>query len=114
MNGDSYGISKDTWQKVIVEFEKVSTLKEVILYGSRAKGNYKNGSDIDLCLKGDQVELSDMYQLQLSLDELYLPYTFDVTIYSKISNPDLINHIDRVGKTLYNSADIKLSANSAY
>lgn len=71
------------------------------IYGSRAKGNYKNGSDIDLTLKGNHLNLSLLNQIANELDDLMLPYTFDLSIYSHISNEALIEHIDRVGKLFY-------------
>jgi predicted nucleotidyltransferase len=97
----AYGISLETWDRITMVFRKSPSIDQVILYGSRAKGNFRNGSDIDLCLLGNQVSLSDMYQLETALDDLMLPFTFDVSIYSKITNKDLIEHIDRIGKVVY-------------
>jgi predicted nucleotidyltransferase len=72
-------------------------LEKVILYGSRAKGNYKDGSDIDITLLGKQLTLKTVCALEEALDELYLPYTFDISIFTQIDNDDLIKHILRVG-----------------
>jgi predicted nucleotidyltransferase len=99
---EAFGISMDIWDRITKVLRKSPRIDQVILYGSRAKGNFRNGSDIDLCLLGNQISLSDMYQLETALDDLMLPYTFDVSIYSKITNKDLIAHIDRVGKVVYN------------
>lgn len=98
---EAFGISMNIWGRIANVFRKSPRIDQVILYGSRAKGNYKKGSDIDLCLVGNQIALSDMYKLENALDDLLLPYTFDVSIYSKIANNDLIAHIDRVGKVVY-------------
>jgi restriction endonuclease S subunit len=84
----------------------------VILYGSRAKGNYKDGSDIDITLLGKQLTLKTVYALEEALDELYLPYTFDISIFTQIDNDDLIKHILRVGKTFYFKENGKLKTES--
>lgn len=76
-------------------------IEEVIIYGSRAKGNYRKGSDIDLTLKGDSLTLSTILKLENEIDELLLPYKFDLSIYHQIDNQDLIEHIERVGKIFY-------------
>ena len=76
-------------------------IDEAILYGSRAKGNFKNGSDIDITLVGNDLNLSTINKIELELDDLLLPYTFDISIYHRISNPQLTDHIDRIGKIFY-------------
>ena len=77
-----------------------SLVERVILFGSRAKGNYRDGSDIDLCLYGN-ISLGQIYILQDLLDDLMLPYKFDLIVYNTINNPELIEHIERVGVALY-------------
>lgn len=78
-------------------FAQYPQIQRVLLYGSRAKGNYKPASDIDLALIGDDLHLSDLTSLAFALDDLLLPYKFDLTLYARIPNPDLREHIDRVG-----------------
>ncbi len=71
---------------------------EVILFGSRAQGNYRAGSDIDLALKStDIINFSELAHMQNQLDSLMLPYKIDLVIYNNIQNQALIQHIDRVG-----------------
>ncbi len=83
-------------------FANFQHIEKVILYGSRAIGNYRSGSDIDITLQGDDISLNNtVYLLMDELDELYLPYTFDVSIYGRIKNRDLLEHIARVGKVLF-------------
>ncbi len=81
-------------------FAQYPEIHHVILYGSRAKGNYRPGSDIDLAIKGD-LDYSSLLKLENELDDLLLPYKIDLSLYHKISNPDLIDHINRVGKVFY-------------
>ena len=96
-----YGLENsviDAIQKVLLGFPEV---EEAILYGSRAKGNYKNGSDIDITFKGENISLTVLNSIVNQLDDLLLPYTFDLSINNQISNPDLIEHINRVGLIFY-------------
>ena len=85
-------------QNVIAHFPEI---EEVILYGSRANGNYTPGSDIDLTFTGEKLNLSIINKLSLLLDDLYLPYTFDLSVFSQIDNAALIEHIHRVGIVFY-------------
>jgi predicted nucleotidyltransferase len=96
-----YGLTEDTTKKIQAIFIAFAQIDEVILYGSRAKGNYKQGSNIDLTLKGKNLNLSILNKISLQLDDLYLPYTFDLSIYEHIDNPELIDHINRVGIEFY-------------
>ena len=88
-------------QKVFSDFPEIGL---VIIYGSRAKGNYKKGSDIDFTLKaaeGVDLDLTLQFQVENALDELMLPYLFDISIMDNIDNPNLIDHINRVGQVFY-------------
>jgi len=71
------------------------------LYGSRAKGNYKVGSDIDLTMQGDGLNFSLLSTIADELDQLPLPYQFDLSIFNNINSPDLVDHIERVGVLFY-------------
>ncbi|MEI6790058.1 MAG: nucleotidyltransferase domain-containing protein [Myxococcaceae bacterium] len=81
-------------KQVLSAFPEIESVK---IYGSRAKGNYRNGSDIDLALIGDQVSLQTVLRLATQLDDLDLPYEFDLCVYHQINNLDFKDHIDRVG-----------------
>ncbi|BBO80288.1 nucleotidyltransferase domain-containing protein [Desulfosarcina ovata] len=98
------GLSTACVDKIIRIFERYDDIETVVLYGSRAKGNYKLGSDIDLTLKGKGLNLSILNKISLELDDLLLPYTFDLSLYDHIKQPDLIDHIQRVGKVFYTKA----------
>jgi predicted nucleotidyltransferase len=82
-------------------FGQYPQIERVILYGSRAKGNYKIGSDIDLTLVGTHIDLTTQFKIENLLDDLLLPYTIDLSILSQIGNPDLIDHINRIGQVFY-------------
>ncbi len=96
-----YGIKQNTWDRILESFSRHDKIEKVVLYGSRAKGNYKSGSDIDLTLIGKNLNLEDVHKLYLELDELCLPYGFDLSIFERIENTDLIDHINRVGIIIY-------------
>lgn len=99
-----YGIYDSTINIIDSIFQKYPGIKQVILYGSRAKGNYKNGSDIDLTLKvDDSFTHDDLLKISNDFDDSNIPYFVDVSIYENLSNPDLKAHIDRVGKVLFPS-----------
>jgi predicted nucleotidyltransferase len=82
-----------------------SAVEEAVVYGSRAKGTYRPGSDIDLVLKGYSLSLKDLNPICLALDDLLLPYTFDVSIYERLNDQNLLDHIQRVGRTIYKRVD---------
>lgn len=96
-----FGLKENSIEQMISVFKKYAELEQVILYGSRAKGNFKNGSDIDLTLVGEQLNLKLTNKIENELDDLMLPYTFDVSIYNYINNSNLLEHIKRVGKVFY-------------
>lgn len=96
-----YGLTQKTLEKIIKMFKKFPEIEQCVLYGSRAIGNFKNGSDIDIVLKGEKLNLSILNRIELMLDDLLLPYTFDLSAIQYINNPDLIEHINRIGKILY-------------
>jgi len=98
---NQYGLSGETIDGIRKVFQNFSELKEVVLYGSRAMGNYRNGSDIDIALKGKELNLHLLNRISLELDDLMLPYTFDISIYDHIDSEELIDHIVRRGVVLY-------------
>ncbi|MDR1625490.1 MAG: nucleotidyltransferase domain-containing protein [Spirochaetia bacterium] len=97
-----YGLSDRSLATLASIFGKYPGLRQAILYGSRAKGTYRSGSDIDLALKTDDTfTRGDLLRIAGDFEDSDLPYCVDVCLYSKLSNPDLRAHIDRAGKLLY-------------
>ena len=81
-----YGLSEQTLQKIRDVFNQYSQVEEVVLYGSRARGDYKNGSDIDLTLRGgDALTHTILSKIANDLDDQLLPYTIDLSIFKNIS-----------------------------
>jgi predicted nucleotidyltransferase len=104
-----FGLDKNVIEQIKNVFDEFPQIEEVLLYGSRAKGNYKPGSDIDLSLKGENLNHNLVNSVSLKLDELFLPYIFDISIFKQISNEDLIEHINRYGKVFFEKDKIKVS-----
>ncbi len=99
-----YGLKEKDIQKINGVFMKYPHIEKAILYGSRAKGSFRNGSDIDLTLLGEGLTLSVLFAIENDLDDLLLPYKIDLSILQKIGNPDLVAHIERVGLEFYQKA----------
>ena len=100
----NFGLEENEIEKIRAVFKKYSTVDKVTLYGSRAIGKNKPGSDIDLTLTG-KLDLKELTNITSDLDELVLPFRFDVNLYHQIKNLDLLDHINRVGVTLYDKSD---------
>ena len=96
-----YGLIDRDFIHINAAIREFPEIEEVILFGSRAKGNYKTGSDVDLAIKGDRLtyEITARFADCLN-EEKPLPYFFDVVYYEAIAEPMLKAHIDRVGVNL--------------
>ena len=96
-----YGIPESDLNALLSELKKNTEINEIILFGSRAKGIFRNGSDIDIALKGRNLKLNDILEAMSGIDKLLLPYKLDLVIYTRIKEPALIEHINRVGVILF-------------
>ena len=94
-----YGLSDATLEEILTVFRENSHVEEVILFGSRAKGTFRTGSDIDLAVKGN-LTFQEFIKLLVKLDELGLIYKIDAINYQTIKSQELLDHIDRVGVSL--------------
>lgn len=97
-----FGISEKSFRLLLETFAKYPQVEEVIIFGSRAKGNYKKGSDIDLAIKGEKSSASLAQNLGAYInEELPIPYMVDVVDYCSLKHQELREHIDRVGVRFY-------------
>ncbi len=97
-----YGFIDKDLEYMIKVFSEHSDIEKVILFGSRAMGNYKKSSDVDIAIFSDSFSRRDLLRLSDELNEEYpLPYFFDIVDYKSISNQNLKKHIDEYGKRLY-------------
>lgn len=104
------GIDEVSFNKIINLFSLHPSLTEVVLYGSRAKGNYREGSDIDLALKGRSLNSTLLTRIEWDYDRLLLPWKLDLIVYDDIQNKDLKEHIDRVGVVVFSHIPFKNSS----
>lgn len=77
-------------------------IEEAIIYGSRARGTNRMASDIDLTLKGNGLTYLQLALLDEKIDDLYLPYFVDLSLFSMLNSPALLESIRREGKVFYN------------
>lgn len=95
-----FGLNENVVDKINEVPSHFPAIDEAILYGSRAKGNYKNGLDIDLTLKGDGLTTSILNNISGIIDDMPIPYTVDLSILLAIKNQELLDHINGVGISL--------------
>ncbi len=101
-----FGLKEATIEKLCGVFAQYPQVETAILYGSRAKGNHKNGSDIDLTLHGGpDLTLNILYKILEEIDDLLLPYTVDLSLFHTLRDPDFIDHIQRVGVPFYKTGE---------
>jgi len=96
-----FGLTENAIAKLVGVFAACPQIERVILYGSRAKGTFRNGSDIDLTIIGDAVTHDQLLALANQLDDLLLPYKIDLSLLRQIENTDLLDHIRRVGVVFF-------------
>jgi predicted nucleotidyltransferase len=102
-----FGLKDATIEKLCGVFANHPQVEKAVIYGSRAKGNYKNGSDIDLTLHGSaDLTTEVMSKILNEIDDLLLPYTIDLSIFRTLKAPDFIEHIERVGLKFYEKEKI--------
>lgn len=101
MSTSEFGLSPTTLQTIRHILAEVPAVKKAVLYGSRAKGTYRPGSDIDLTLFGDALDLDTLGQIATRLEESPIPYQVDLSIYGLIEHAGLREHIERAGKVFY-------------
>lgn len=89
-------------------FEKYIEVDEVVIYGSRAKGNFRDGSDIDLTLKGVGITERLCGKIWSDLDDLPHPYLIDLSVYDSLKSESLKEHINRVGQLFYSKQNIRV------
>lgn len=96
------GLKSSDLEYIISSIEDFKEIEKAVIFGSRAKGNYKLGSDIDLAIYGDNITFDTVSRVHYLLEDIGpLPYCFDVVDYSHLNHKDLKEHIDRVGKIIF-------------
>lgn len=98
---DRFGLKPHTISAIQNVFARHPEIEQAILYGSRAKGTQRPGSDIDLTLFGETLTYTQLDRIETEIDDLLLPYTVDLSLHTQIDNADLRDHIQRVGQLFY-------------
>ncbi len=96
-----FGLKDETIRKIREVFACYPDVERVLLYGSRAKGNFKPGSDIDLTMFGKTLTMRHLRDIAEALDNRLLPYTIDLSIFAQLEHRELREHIERVGQLFY-------------
>lgn len=96
-----YGLKQQTIESICAVLARHPAVEKAVLYGSRAKGNFKPGSDIDLTLCGPSLTSRELTVIADELDDLLLPYKIDLSMYEHLDHEGLRDHIERVGVDFY-------------
>lgn len=95
------GLQDSDITNILETIQRNDKVRKIIVFGSRAKGTFHNGSDIDIALSGIELNINDIINLNVKLEALELPYKFDLVIMERIKDQALLDHISRVGVILY-------------
>lgn len=98
---NEFGIKESDFNFLINTFRKYEHINKVIIFGSRAKGNFNDRSDIDLVIQKSNISRQFIGRIISEINESNFPFTVDLQIYEKLKNEMLISHINRVGKVIY-------------
>lgn len=94
-----FGLSEETIELILSTINKNKKVEKIVIFGSRAKGNFKKGSDIDLAIFAKDLNFNEFMKIKVDVGELMLPYSIDVVDYYNLENKELKEHILRVGET---------------
>ncbi len=104
MIANNFGISYKSWEMLLNTLKSFNEIERAVIFGSRAMGKYKSGSDIDIAVYGKNVDVEITLNLSAKLNEnTPTPYFYDILSGDALANPDLREHIKRVGKEFYTS-----------
>ena len=99
-----FGLSDTVIKELQDVFRLHANIKKVLIFGSRSKGTYRAGSDIDLAVIGDGIDYNQLLSILCEIDELELLYSVDLLDYQKKKGTPIGDHIDRVGEIFYEAA----------
>lgn len=104
----NFGIPTKSMTLIKKAMAEIREIERAVIFGSRSMGNYKNGSDVDMVIYGNDITMNLVNKLSMELNEILpLPYYFDIFHYESLENVQLKEHIDKFGKMFYTKEDIK-------
>jgi len=99
---NNFGIYDNSFSEIIKELHKYPPIEKAVIFGSRAMGNYKKGSDIDIAVFGENFTYEMLAKLYSELnEELPIPYFIDVLHFETTENEEIKKHILSEGKIIY-------------
>lgn len=96
-----HGLPAGTVEQIAGVLAHFPEVEKAVLFGSRAKGTHKPGSDIDLSLVGEALDWRTVGKIYDALDDLLLPHRFSLILLDRNTDPDVAAHIERVGVPLF-------------
>jgi predicted nucleotidyltransferase len=103
-----FGLKEEDIAYIVGALKEFDEIEKAAVFGSRAKGNYKPGSDVDLAIFGEAISFSTIAHLLFMLEEdSPMPYLFDIVDYTHLAHQELKEHIERVGLTIFEREDLK-------
>ena len=99
-----FGLSDTVIKELQDVFRRHANIEKVLIFGSRSKGNYRAGSDIDLAVIGNDIDYNQLLSILCEIDDLELLYSVDLLDYQKKKGTSIGDHIDRVGQVFYEAA----------
>ena len=99
-----FGLSDTVIKELQDVFRRHANIEKVLIFGSRSKGNYRAGSDIDLAVIGKDIDYNLLLSILCEIDDLDLLYTVDLLDYQQKKGTPIGDHIDRVGQVFYEAA----------
>jgi type I restriction enzyme R subunit len=97
---DNFGLPEKLITEIKAVLNRNASVEKAVIFGSRAKGNYKKYSDVDIALFGN-IDEDSAQNIHERLEELESPFMFDVLVFEDIQNEELKQHILRCGKIIY-------------
>jgi predicted nucleotidyltransferase len=97
----NFGLSDEALARITSTSAREPRVDRVTLYGSLAKGCFKDGSDIDLSLEGPGLDHQALLALETEIDDLLLPWKVDLSLLQHLDNPEQVEHIRQVGKLFH-------------
>ena len=99
-----FGLSDMVIKELQAVFRRYANIEKVLIFGSRSKGNYRAGSDIDLALIGTNLDYRQILDISTEIEDLGLLYSIDLVDYNAKKGTPIGDHIDRVGQVFYEVA----------
>ena len=99
-NAGPFGLPVPVVDSICHVLSRFPGIERAVIFGSRAKGNHRAGSDIDLTIEGSHLGMRDLLAIEMAIDDLMLPYLVDLSLRDPIEDAALQAHIERVGRVL--------------